>query len=176
MTSKKNEKIPLSIVKKMPYQSLNRMINKARKHIKNNEVWQRICKEYGEDPSIIDLIPIRFGNLDVSAKCDHAVIILNYKLLCDGDFFKDFSYLIHEATHYLQQTLNDKPTQGADDGDYLQNPHEQEGFANQVEYIADQFGEEEAVNYVDNLLEHHDKEGKEKKELEDILLENVESQ
>lgn len=176
MASKKDEHIPLSVVRKMPYKSLNRMINKARKYLKENEVWQRICKEYDEEPGIIDLIPIKFGNLDVSAKCDHGIVILNYKLLCDGDFFKDFSYLVHECSHWFQQCYNDKPTQGADDGDYLHNEFEQEGFANQVEYIADQFGEDEAESYVDNLLEHHDKDGKEKKELKEVLMENVESQ
>ena len=45
---------------------------------------------------------------------------------------------------------------------------EQEGFQNQVEYIANQFGDGEAENYVDDLLEHHevedDKEYDDKKE------------
>jgi hypothetical protein len=151
-----NEKIPLKIVKKLPYKFLNRMINNARKYLKNNESWKSLCKEYEEDPDIIDYIPIMFGNLDVSAKTDHGIVILNYKLLCDGDFFKDYSYLIHECTHWFQQCYGTKATRSSDDGNYLDNPYEQEGFQNQVEYIAEQFGDGEAEKYVDDLLEHHD--------------------
>jgi len=156
MVSKKNEKLPLSVVKNLPYASLNRMIGKMRQFLKNDGVVQEMFKEYGVDIDEIDLIPMRFGNLDVSAKTDHGVIIFNYKLLTDGDFFKDFSYGVHEMTHWLQQTTGTKPTQSADDGDYLDNPFEQEGFQNQIEYIAKQFGKEEAENYVDDLLEHHE--------------------
>lgn len=164
----KYEKIPLSVARKLPYATLNRMIKKMRAFLKGDGVVQEMFKEYGIDIEEIDFIPMRFGNLDVSAKTDHGIIIFNYKLLTDGDFFKDFSYGVHEITHWLQQTTGTKPTQSADDGDYLDNPYEQEGFQNQVEYIANQFGDEEAENYVDDLLEHHDvddkKEFKEKKE------------
>ena len=136
------------------------MIKKLREFLKQDEVTQKMFKEYGVDIEEIDYIPMMFGNIDVSAKTDHGVIIYNFKLLTDGDFFKDFSYGVHEMTHWLQQTTGDKPTQSADDGSYLDNPYEQEGFQNQVEYIANQFGENEAENYVDDLLEHHDVESK----------------
>lgn len=169
----KEEKIPLSQVKKLPYKSLNRMIKKMREYLKHNEVMQKMFKEYKVDISEIDLIPMMFGNLDVSAKTDHGIIIFNYKLLTDGDFFKDFSYGVHEMTHWLQQTTGSKATKSSDDGDYLHNKFEQEGFQNQVQYIADQFGKDEAENYVDDLLEHHDKDGKEKEKLEDVLFEKV---
>jgi hypothetical protein len=155
MASKK-EKLPLSAVKKLPYKSLNRMIKKMREYLKHDGVVQEMFHEYEVDIEEIDLIPMRFGTLDVSAKTDHGVIIFNYKLLTDGDFFKDFSYGVHEMTHWLQQTTGTKPTQSADDGNYLDNPFEQEGFQNQVEYIANQFGDDEAETYVDDLLEHHD--------------------
>lgn len=171
----KQEKIPLSVVKKLPYATLNRMIRKMRNYLKKDSVVQEMFKEYGVDIEEIDLIPMRFGNLDVSAKTDHGVIIYNYKLLTDGDFFKDFSYGVHEITHWLQQTTGTKPTQSADDGSYLDNPYEQEGFQNQVEYIAKQFGEEEAENYVDDLLKHHDVEThKEFKEKKETLMSKVE--
>ena len=172
--SDKKEKIPLSTVKKFPYRTLNRLITKGKTYLKADKIWQDICKEYGEEAEIIDLIPIMFGDLDVSAKTDHGVIILNYRLLTDGDFFKDYSYLIHECTHFLQQCYSKKATRSADDGDYLHNPAEQEGFQNQIEYIADHQGEDEAEEYVDDLLEHHDVDNKkEKSELEEILMEKV---
>jgi len=170
----KSEKIPISVVKKLPYKSLNRMIKKMREYLKNDGVVQEMFKEYDVDISEIDLIPMRFGNLDVSAKTDHGVIIFNYRLLTDGDFFKDFSYGVHEMTHWLQQTTGTKPTKSSDDGNYLDNPFEQEGFQNQVEYIANQFGPGEAENYVDDLLEHHEvEEGKEFKEKKETLMAKV---
>lgn len=168
MPSKKDEKIPLSQVKKLPYKSLNRMIKKMREYLKQNEIVQKMFKEYDVDISELDYIPMMFGNLDVSAKTDHGIIIYNYKLLTDGDFFKDFSYGVHEMTHWLQQTTGNKATKSSDEGSYLDNPYEREGFQNQVQYIADQFGEGEAEQYVDDLLKHHevesDSEVQEKKE------------
>jgi hypothetical protein len=169
------EKLSLKTVKNLPYKTLNRLINKAKKHLKTDDTWIKTCKEFDEDVDIIDFIPTKFGNLDVSAKTDHGVVILNWKLLCDGDFIKDYSYLIHEYTHYLQQTCGTKPTKGADDGDYLHNKFEQRGFQNQVVYIADNHGEDEAEEYVDELLEHHEKDGQEADKLKDILLEKVDA-
>jgi hypothetical protein len=169
------EKLSLKTVKKLPISTLMRLINKAKKSIKNDETWVKVCKEYDETPDIIDLIPMKFGTLDVSASTNHGIVILNYKLLCDGDFEKDYSYIIHESVHYLQQTCTDKPTKSADDGDYLHNKFEQEGFANQVDYIANHEGEDKAEDYVDDLLDHHDKSGKESDKLKDVLLEKVES-
>lgn len=174
MGSKEEEKIPLSEVRKLPYKSLNRMIKKMKEYLKTNEVVQNMFKEYEVDIAELDLIPMMFGNLDVSAKTDHGVIILNYKLLTDGDFFKDFSYGVHEMTHWLQQTTGTKATKSSDDGSYLDNPYEREGFANQVEYIDEQFGKDEAEKYVEDLLDHHEIDSKSKRnELESVLLEKV---
>ena len=171
--AKKDKSLSMAQVKKLPYKSLNRMIKKMREYLKTDETVLNMFKEYEVDIEEIDLIPMKFGKLDVSAKTDHGVIIFNYTLLTDGDFFKDFSYGVHEMTHWLQQTAGKKATTSSDDGDYLHNKFEQEGFQNQVEYIANQFGEGEAENYVDDLLDHHDKSGKEKKQLEKVLLDKV---
>ena len=172
--SKDQEKIPLSVVKKFPYKTLNRLIRKMREFLKQDPVVQDMFKDYDIDIDEIDYIPMKFGKIDVSAKTDHGVIIYNYKLLTDGDFFKDFSYGVHEMTHWLQQTTGDNPTQSSDDGDYLENPFEQEGFQNQIEYIAEQFGEGEAEEYVDRLLEHHEvDDGKKRDKLEDVLMEKI---
>jgi len=172
--SKKEEKISLEDVKTLPFKSLNRMINKMREYLKNDQVVKNMFDEYGVDIEEIDYIPMMFGDLDVSAKTDHGVIIYNFKLLTDGDFFKDFSYGTHEITHWLQQTTGDKPTQSSDDGSYLDNPAEQEGFQNQINYIADHFGDDEADKYVDNLLEHHEIESKDEKEdKKEILMSKV---
>lgn len=140
---------------------LHRMLNKLRNFLKEDETVKNMFKEYDVDIQEIDYIPMKFGDLDVSAKTDHGVIIYSYNLLTDGDFFKDFSYGVHEITHWLQQTTGNKPTQSSDDGNYLDNPFEQEGFQNQVSYIADNFGEDEAEKYVDHLLDYHEADKKE---------------
>lgn len=165
MTVPKEDTYTLAQVKKLPYKSLNRMIKKLKEYLKTDETTLKMFKEYGVDIAELEYIPMMFGNIDVSAKTDHGIIIYNYQLLTDGDFFKDFSYGVHEMTHWLQQTTGDKATISSDEGSYLDNPYEQEGFQNQVEWISEQFGEDEAENYVDDLLDHHDVESK--KEIKD---------
>jgi hypothetical protein len=170
----KNEKFDISDVKKIPFEKLESLINEAKNFLRKDKVWKDICKEYDQDVDIIDLIPTMFDDLDVSAKTDHGVVRLNYNLLCDGDFFKDYSYLIHEYSHFFQQCFGDKPTKSSDNGEYLKNPYEQEGFQNQVEYISDHFGDNEAEEYVEKLLDHHDVDDKKEKEkLEDVLMEKI---
>lgn len=163
----------LEEVKKLSPTTLLKMIERAKKYLKTNDVFIDMCKESNIDVDIINLAPVRFGDLEVSARTDHGIIILNYKLLCDGDFFKDYSYLCHELQHLIDQCYGKKPTLGADDGDYLHNPAEQKGFQRQIEYIDDQFGEQEADRYVEHLLKHHDKDGKEKEELKEVLTEKI---
>lgn len=168
------EKIPVEEIKKIPAKLLQKLINRLRSYLENNEIVQRMFEEYSVDIEEIHLIPMMFSDLDVSAKTDHGVIYYNYKLLSDGDFFKDFSYGVHEMTHWLQQTTGTKPTKSADDGEYLDNPYEIEGFQNQVEYIAEELGENKAEDYIDDLLDHHDvKNKKEKEEKKEELLAKV---
>ena len=173
MASKKDKKMSMTQAKKLPYITLNRMIKKMRKFLKEDQTVQDMFKEYEVDIEEIEYIPIKFGNLDVSAKTDHGIIILNYKLLTDGDFFKDFSYGVHEITHWLQQTTGTKATKSSDDGNYLDNPYEEEGFQNQVSYIADNFGDQEAEKYVDELLEYHDVDGKKEEKKKEVLMSKV---
>jgi len=167
-------KYKLKEVKSLSPNVLLKLISRAKNFLKKDKVWKKICKEYDQDPDIIDYIPTSFANLDVSAKTYHGIVLLNYKLLVDGDFFKDYSYLIHEYTHWFQQCYGDKPTQGSSQGSYLDNKFEQEGFQNQIKYIDEHQGEEEAKTYVKKLLDHHDVKKKTKKdELESILMKKV---
>lgn len=166
--------IPLKEIKNIPPKVLQRMINQMKKELKKDETMQRVFREYNLDIKELDLVPMMFSDLDVSAKTDHGVIYFNYKLLADGDFNKDYGYAVHEVVHYCQQTTGDGPTKGADDGEYLENPFEQEGFQHQLEYMAKEFGEDEAEEYVDDLLKHHEvKKKKDKEELKEVLLEKV---
>ena len=167
-------KIPLEEVKKISPAVLMKMINRAKNFLKTNKVFKEMCDEYGVGADIIDLIPMKFGDIDVSAKTSHGVITLNFKLLTDGDFIKDYSYLIHEIEHALSQTLRNHPSKGANDGDYLSNQEEQIAFKKQIQYIDHMHGKQEADRYVDHLLDHHDKDGKERKHLEKKLKEKIE--
>lgn len=172
-TTNEESKIPLELLHKLPPKTLLHLIQQIKDAIRQDETLQSLFEEYDISPTELDLIPMQFADIDTSAKTDHGIIYFNYKLLCDGDLSKVFSYAIHETTHFLQQTALDKATKGAEDGDYLHNPFEQEGFINQIEYIANNDGKEEAKEYVADLLDHHDKDGKEKKKLEKILLKKV---
>jgi len=171
MSSKEQSKMTISEIKKMPLSFLLRIIDKAKKEIKKDKTMVRICEEYDVSIDEIDYIPTYFKDLDVSATTDHGVVYLSYNLLLDGFSKKNWSYLIHEYSHFFQQTAADKATKGSAEGEYLHNPHEQEGFANQVEFLANHFGDDEAEDYVDDLLDHHDED--DNKDLKNKLMENI---
>lgn len=174
MSKKKDEKFSLEDVKKIPPKMLLRIIDKAKEFVKKDETMQKVFNDYDIDINEIDYIPMYFAELDVSAKTDHSVIYFNYKLLQDGDFFDDYQYLIHEITHYIQQSTGNGPTQGAADGPYLENSAEQEAFQNQIKFLSDHFGDDKAEDYVDDLLAHHEiKSPKKQKELEGVLMEKI---
>lgn len=167
------DKYTVDQVKSISPKVLLKLIQKAKNYLKRDPVMIRIFNQYDIDIAEMDMVPIAFADLDVSARTAHGIIFLNYKLLCDGDFFKDYSYLIHETTHWAQQTSGDAATRGSTDGEYLENPVEIEGFQNQIEWIANELGEEEADEYADQVTEHHDLEGKEKRDKESELKANV---
>jgi hypothetical protein len=160
--------------KKLPPHFLMMIINIAKQYLKNDPIMKKMCQEHGVSTDYIDLIPMKFGDLDVSARTEKGIITLNYKLLCDGNFYKDLGYLVHETRHNFQQCFSDGPTKGSDDGDYLDNKYEQDAFQHQVEFMANEYGEGTAEKYVDHLLQHHeitDKEEKEEKK--DVLMSRV---
>lgn len=164
------KKLSIEEIKAIPKPKLRKMIDDLREKIKAHPVVKNIFKEYGLDESEIDLIPMAFADLEVSARTDHGIIYLNYKLLQDGSILNNDHYLIHEITHFVQQSSGDKPTQGSDDGNYLDNKFEQEGFQNQTEYISDTRGDEVAEAYIDKVLDHHDIKGLERKKRKQQLL------
>jgi hypothetical protein len=154
----------------IPQKKLRPLIEKVRARIKRNEVVARMFEGHGIDLSELDLVPMCFADIDVSARTDHGVIYFSTKLLKDGDFDKDDHYLVHELTHFLQQTTGTQPTKGSEHGDYLKNPEEVEGFQNQVEYISNLRGKEKADSYVERVLDHHDQEGNKRKQRKEELM------
>lgn len=86
----------------------------------------------------------------------------------NNKLYDDIShYVVHEVTHWFQQTTGNKPTPGSTSDSYLDNPVEQEGFRNQTKYIADTKGEEEAEKYIEKVLDHHSNDAKDKDKRED---------
>ena len=147
-------------------------INDLKKKIKDHPVVQEMFNDHEIDIDELDLIPMAFADLDVSARTDHGVVYLSYKILEDDqepDIGHDH-YLVHEFTHFLQQTTGDKPTKGSHDGDYLDNEFEQESFQNQTEYISDEYGKDDAINYVNRVLDKHNVKPTEREEKAEVLL------
>ena len=161
-------------VKNLSPKTLLKIIQRAKDYLKTNDVFIEMCKDHNVDVGFVDFVPVKFGDLEVSARTAKGIITLGWKLLADGQFFNNIHYLQHELTHYCQQCYGDAATQGADEGDYLENPAEQEGFQRQIEYIDDQFGEKPAEDYVDNLLDHHNvNDADEREDKKDTLMERV---
>ncbi len=149
-----------------------KLINRIKSLLHKDDTFQQMCEEYDLSTSIIDNIPIMFAPLDVSARTQSGVMTLNKKLL-DGKIGDIAMYIIHEARHYLDQCYGDTATTGSDYGDYLENPFEHSAFQTQIQFIDDQFGSQEANDYTEQLLDHHDKAGKERKELKEELMEKA---
>ncbi len=149
----------------IPHAKLRPLIEDVRSRLKSDPVVQRMFEEYGVDISELDLVPIAFAKLDVSARTDHGIIYLNTALLKeDGSLDEDDHYLVHELSHFLQQTTGTKPTKSSENEFYLDNKDEIEGFQNQTEYIAETHGDEEAEEYVEKLLDHHEVDDKAERE------------
>lgn len=139
-------------------------INEAKTMLREDSTFQDMCKEFEVDVDIIDLVPIRFGDIDVSAKTINGIVVLNKKLLNNDDFKNNIHYLLHEISHFLQMITRSHPTKGADDGEYLENEDEIEAFTYQIEYMDDAFGDKEVEKYLEHLLNHHDIKDEDKRE------------
>jgi hypothetical protein len=161
-------------VKKLSPKTLLKIIDRVKKYLKSNKVVKDMFKDHDVDINVIDNIPMYFADLDVSGKTKYGVIIFNYKLLCSDNYIKNIAmYATHEILHYLQQCYGSKPVQGAADGDYLSNPAEEDAFQEQIRFIDDEFGFQEANNYTEHLLNHHNKSGDERDELKEVLMGKV---
>lgn len=147
-----------------------KLIQSIKEEVKKSDAVIKKYQEYGVSIDEIDETPVYFSDgLPVSARTQHAIIALNSRLRSTPEEIGH--YLSHELVHVLQQTTGSKPTKGsADDEDYLNNEFEIEGFQAQTEYIKENEGEEEAEDYIDQVLDHHDVEGKEYDEKKKELL------
>lgn len=147
------------------------LINKVKSKLKKDKVMQETFNEYSLDINEIDLIPMMFKDLPVSARTEKAVIYFNNKILSEPNPEETLlPYALHETVHWCQQTTGTKPTKSSDKKNYLFNPNEEEAFQKQVKHIAKNSGEKEADEYVDQVLDKHELKGKKREERKDVLL------
>lgn len=148
---------------------LIQLLDSIKEKIKTSSVYIDMCKEYDVDTDCIDLIPMWFSDISTSARTDHGIIYFNNKLLEKPEELDH--YALHEIKHYFQQCMGSVPTKGANDGEYLDNKFEQEGFQAQTEYLSETRSPEVAEKYIDKVLDHHDIDSqKERKERKKKLL------
>lgn len=131
------------------------LLQEAKDKLKDSETIQELCNEYEVDVDFIDLVPMAFTELDVSARTDKACIYFNEKLY-DNFLDEHLHYAAHELIHFFQQAFGDGPTEGSADDDYLDNEYEKEGFQVQTEFISETEGDEAAEEYIEQVMDHHD--------------------
>lgn len=151
-------------------------IEKLRSDLKKDPITQELFDEYKISISELNHIPMFFADLPVSARTEHGIIYFNLELIEENGepneekWKKNYHYAHHELTHYLQQTTGTGPTQGSAEDSYLDNEYEQEGFQEQTKFITHHNGKEEAEEYIDQVLDHHNIDGTERKEKKEELL------
>lgn len=139
------------------------LLNSVKEKIKKNDVLINMFKKHGVKLEYLGLFPMIFDDsISVSARTDHGIIYFNSKLLDKQDQLDH--YMIHELCHVAQQCFGNGATQGANDGDYLDNKFEQEGFRNQTEYLSETRGDHVAEKYIDKVLDHHEVDSKKERE------------
>jgi len=144
-----------------------KLLQRIKDKLKSDPTVIEVCKKYDVKSNVLDVVPIKFGDINVSATTEKGIITLNWRLLERENRHQIPMYIAHELVHYCQQSF--VPTRSADDGDYLSNPFEQEAFQYQIKFIDDHLGEHEADKYVNQVLDHHDKEGKERQKIKKKL-------
>lgn len=149
------------------------LLSKIKADLKENDVAKEICKEYGFDIDIIDGVPLKFSDeLDVSARTKDSHIELNSNLM-DEPFETMMRYAIHELVHALQHMKSKHKVDPHKDMEYLDRPDELEAFQYQIKFEDDARGPMEAENYVDNLLDYHDIDVREREDKREELLDKV---
>ena len=145
-----------------------KLLDEVKQKIKESKTVKKMFKEADVSLDVIDLVPMTFGDLEVSARTQHGIIVFNNKLKKSAEELEH--YMVHELTHILQQCFSDGPTMGSNNANYLDNPYEEEGFNRQTEFLSETKGKNVAKKYIDKVLDHHDVPEKEKEDKKDALL------
>jgi len=144
------------------------IIKKMKEDVKRDPAVIEKCKEYGVSIDDLDDVHVEFADLDVSAKTKDQKIYLNRKMLEPDSEVKDPThYLAHESIHWAQQVSGH--TNGHKVDDYLHKPTEQAAFQVQIDFKERHEGKGEADKYLSELLNHHNKDGKERQDIKEKL-------
>ena len=160
--------------KKNRLESNTILISKIKSFLKADETFQGLCKEYDQEVSILDGIPVVFtSDLDVTAKTINAKVFLNSSLL-DEKMEIIARYLLHELTHCFQHMEKEGKRKNKKEKIYLNRPEELEAFQYQIKFDADNRSKDKVNDYVNELLSYHKipKEKRHKKKEE--LMEKIE--
>ena len=131
------------------------ILAEIKRELRKNKIAKEICKEYGFGIDILDGIPIEFeDDLEASAKTIDSSIKLSSDLL-NEDFDVIMRYAIHELVHALQhmEMVGGDPYAG---DEYLDREDELEAFQYQIQYDSEVNGEDEVIEYVEDLIEYHE--------------------
>lgn len=140
-----------------------------KKKVKDDPEVKEKFEEYGVSLDEIDDVHVEFDELDVSAKTKDEKIYINKKLV-EEKSQDPTHYLVHELVHYLQQST-DNVDHNKHKKEYLDRETELEAFKSQVDYKKREYSPEVAEEYVENLLDYHDIDGKDREEKREELLE-----
>ena len=159
--------------KKVDLKNEVEILKKVRQELKKDPVAKKIFKDFNKSIDLLDGIPIDISDeIDVSAKTINSRIILNKKLL-DEPFKILMRYAVHELVHALQHIDSKESGDQYSNYKYLDRPDELEAFQYQIEYDKNKRGEEEVVEYVEELLDYHEVPEEEQNEKKDELLERT---
>jgi len=151
-----------------------KLFAEIRKHMKNSDIANEYLNEKKVGKWIFDAFPLDFDDIDVTAKTVNGTIYLSPKVM-EMNFDIVMRYVIHEFIHVLQHINEERDGDKKSDKnqDYLDREDEIEAFQAQIEYDAQARGPKAVEKYVDDLLDFHEIEGKDKKEKKKTLLEVV---
>jgi len=143
---------------------------KIRVALMNDKIAKKICREKGMKNEFLAGVNISFAKIKPSAKTVDSFIILNKKLL-KKPFPVMMRYVIHELTHAIQHVQNfEKKDRRKTKQDYLDKDTEIEAFKYQIEFDAENRGEEKAEKYTEDLLDYHKIKGEDREDKKDELL------
>lgn len=165
--------IEVFAAKKKPLEKNTMMAAKVKSYIKSDEVYRELCKEYDQDPDIIDGISVIFTNdIDVTAKTINARVFLNSALL-DENIQIIGRYLLHELTHCFQHMEKEGRKVKRKNKIYLNRPEELEAFQYQIKFDSDKRSEKEVNEYVNNLISYHKTPKEERKQKKEQLMQKL---
>jgi hypothetical protein len=153
---------------------INRALSNIRLLLLKNPIAKEICSDLDFDKRGLYGIPISFSDeIDVAAKTINSNIILNVTLLRE-DFSLMMRYVIHELVHAIQHINMASLGDPYDQYEYLDRPDEVEAFQYQVKF-EDEYGagEEDAIEYVEELIDYHDIDGGDAEDKKELLLDKV---